>query len=98
MRLLEEAVELAQAEGVPLDRALATVEHVYLKPAGKPEQEAGGVGVTLLAYCAARGISADAEEAREFERVLDIDPAYFRARHNIKADAGIAARAPEEKP
>lgn len=96
LRLLEEAIELAQAEGVTLDSVWAVAEHVYLKPAGQPEQEAGGVGLTLLAYCASRGFSADGAEERERQRVLAIDPAHFRERHNKKADAGIAARAPEE--
>ena len=96
LRLLEEAIELAQAEGVALDRVTAVAEHVYLKPAGQPEQEAGGVGLTLLAYCESRGFSADGAEERELERVLAIDPAHFRERHNRKADVGIAARAPEE--
>ncbi len=53
MRLLEEAVELAQAEGVNIGAARKLVEHVYARPAGEPSQEAAGVAVTLLAWCAA---------------------------------------------
>lgn len=94
MRVIEEAVELVQAEGIPIGRVLTVVDHVYRKSPGDPAQEAGGLGVTLLAYCAVRGISADREEVREVERVLSIDPEYFRARHNAKADAGIAVHAP----
>lgn len=97
-RVLEEVVELAQAEGVPRERALAVLDHVYGKAPGDPAQEVGGIGVTLLAYCAVREISADAEEVREIARVLAIDPAHFRARHNAKADAGIAVPAPEGIP
>ena len=95
-RVLEEAAELAQAEGMTVERAIDIVRYVFGKPAGDPAQEVGGLGVTLLAYCEARGLSADAEEQREFDRVLAIDPAHFRARHNKKADAGIAVRASEE--
>ena len=98
MRVLEEATELAQAEGMTVERAIDIVRYVFSKPVGERAQEAGGLGVTLLAYCEARGISADAEELREFGRVMAIDPAHFRARHNKKADAGIAVRAPEEPP
>lgn len=94
MRVIEEAVELVQAEGIPIGRVLAVVDHVYKKSPGDPAQEAGGLGVTLLAYCAVRGLSAEQEETREVERVLAIDPAYFRARHNAKAVAGIAVHAP----
>jgi hypothetical protein len=97
-RVLEEAVELGQAEGLTPERTRAVVDHVYGKPPGDPAQEAGGLGVTLLAYCEARGLSADGEEVREFDRVLSIDPAQFRARHNAKADAGLAVRAPEGIP
>jgi len=93
LRVLEEAVELAQAEGLTRDRAIDVVEYVFGKPAGTPSQEAGGLGVTLLAYCEARSLSADEAEQREFDRVMAVDPAQFRARHNKKAEAGIAVRA-----
>ena len=95
LRLLEEVVELVQAEGLPPNLVQTVVNHVYSKATGKPEQEVGGVGVTLLAYCESRGISASIEERREFSRVLSIDKSHFRARHNVKAAAGIAAPAPE---
>ncbi len=91
-RLLEEVVELAQAAGLSRHLAFSVFDHVYGKPPGEPAQEAGGVGVTLLAYCESVGLSADGEEAREFARVLATDPAHFRARHNAKADAGVAVR------
>lgn len=90
-RLLEEAIELAQAEGIEFDRILSVARFVYNKPAGDPIQEAGAVGVTLLAYCESRGIHADAAEQWEFDRVLAISPEQFRERHQRKADAGIAA-------
>jgi len=89
MRVLEEAAELAQAEGLTRVKALAIIEHVFNKPDGDPMQEAGGVGVTLLAYCAARGISAELAEDMEFKRVQSIDPARFRERQNVKAAVGI---------
>jgi len=93
MRFFEESVELAQAEGLTREEVLAVVEHVFKKPPGDPQQEAGGVGVTLLAYCAVRGFSADSPEETEFKRVVRIDPVRFRERQNVKADADIAVRA-----
>jgi hypothetical protein len=96
-RFLEEALELAQAERLPVERVRALVDHVYKKPPGEAFQEAGGVGLTLLAYCGAAGISAEAAEVAEFQRVRAIDSAYFRVRHNAKADAGIAVRADESE-
>ena len=95
LRFLEEAVELAQAELMTHAQARTVVDYVFGKPPGDPEKEVGGVGVTLLAYCAARGFSADAAEEREFDRVQTIDPVRFRERQNKKAAAGIAAHVPE---
>jgi len=95
IRFLEEAIELAQSEGMPIETLLAVVRHVYSKPAGSISQEVGGVGITLLAYCEYIGISADACELAEWERISAIDVNYFRQRQNKKADAGIAARVSE---
>jgi len=94
-RLFEEVVELAQAEGVPTERLFGIVAHVYGKPPGDPAQEVGGVGTTLLAYAASKGLSADELEEAELRRVLSKDPEYFRRRHNLKASAGIAEVVPE---
>lgn len=94
-RLLEEAIELAQAEGFSPERAHALIDHVYTKAPGEPVQEAGGVGVTLLAYCATAMFSADEAEALEFGRVLAIAPSHFRQRQNVKADNGVAVRVDE---
>lgn len=55
MRLLEEAVELVQAEGIDYAQSMEMVHHVYDRPAGEPEREAAGVAVTLLGWCAATG-------------------------------------------
>jgi hypothetical protein len=95
LRLVEEVIELAQAENVDPARLTAIISYVYGKMPGRPEQEAGGVGTTLIAYCAARGFSADDAEAAEAERVLARDPDYFRKRHAVKAAAGIASPPPE---
>ena len=59
LRLFEETVELAQAEGLDPERLRAIVAHVYGKPPGDAAQEVGGIELTLLAYCSAKGISAD---------------------------------------
>lgn len=90
-RFIEEAIELAQAEGLTSTEVQNVVTHVYGKKPGDPQQEAGGVGVTLLAYCESKGFSADKAELAEFERVSAIDVEYFRRRHDAKAVAGIAS-------
>lgn len=89
MRFVEEAAELAQAEGLPVERVEDIVSYVYARPVGDPSQELGGVSLTLLAYAASKGLSADLAEAREVSRVLQRDPDYFRKRNLEKAAAGI---------
>lgn len=69
MRLLEEAAELAQAEGVTSEQASKQMEHVFRRPAGDPAQEAGGVAVCLLAWCAATGNTLHDIATREVERI-----------------------------
>lgn len=90
MRFVEEAIELVQAVGLSAVVVHRIVDHVYAKPPGGLAQEIGGCGTTLLALAAAHGVSADDAERAEFERVLKIDPARFRERHDAKARAGIA--------
>jgi hypothetical protein len=91
LRFLEEAIELVQAEGLTAADVARVLDHVYAKPPGEIRQEIGGVGITLLGYCAAKGVSADDSECAEAARVFAVDPAYFRQRHDAKARAGIAA-------
>jgi hypothetical protein len=63
-RFLEEAIELAQAFGMPTEDMHALVERQRTRPAGEPEMEVGGVAVTLASLCVVAGInlSACAEE------------------------------------
>jgi hypothetical protein len=88
-RIVEEAIELAQAEGVSGEDIVKIAEHVYGRPVGDPDQEVGGVAVTLLAYCAATGRSAESLERREVERILNKDVEHFRRRNAEKVKAGI---------
>jgi len=92
LRFLEEAIELAQAEGVPAEMVGRILQHVYSKPPGDPKLEAGGVGVTLLAYCESAGIDADEAERAEFERVRSISKEQLSQRHRLKEIAGIAIK------
>jgi hypothetical protein len=78
MRLLEEAVELAQAEGITAALVAKQVQHVYSRPPGGPGEEAAGVAVCLLGWCAATGhrfadlALAEVEriEAKPLDRIL----------------------------
>lgn len=67
-RFLEEALELAQANGCSRQDALALVEYVFGRPSGEPSQEVGGVMVTLASLCSASAINMDDAGDRELER------------------------------
>ena len=67
-RFLEEALELAQANGCTRDEAHILVDYVFSRPLGQPEHEVGGVMVTLAGLCDATGIDMTAEGDRELDR------------------------------
>lgn len=70
-RFLEEALELGQALGCTEQEASRLLRYVYGRPVGDPDQEVGGVMVTLAALCHANKLDiADAGE-RELKRVWD---------------------------
>lgn len=64
-RLLEEVLELLQSHGYDPGRVATLRDYVFGRPVGEPAQEAGGVMVTLAAYCLATGI--DMHDAGETE-------------------------------
>lgn len=68
-RFLEEALELVQSLGCTKDDALRLVDYVFGRPPGDPEQELGGVMVTLAALSNASGLSMKAEAGAELARI-----------------------------
>lgn len=89
-RLVEEAIELCQAEGVPEIRAINICRRVYERPVGVPRQESAGVGVCWLAYCYATGtLPLDVVE-EEVARIEGVNPEVTRAKHNAKVHADLA--------
>lgn len=103
LRMLEEAIEAYQSAtmGIPAEemraKAHALIDYVMERVAGNLAQECGGLGVTLLALCEAAGISADAEELREIERVKSKPLEHFSRRNQAKNEAGfnLEVRKPE---
>jgi hypothetical protein len=93
LRLSEEALELAQAE--THDKTLMRaklhklVDRVFDRKPGDPPQELGGVGVCLLAYCAAKEVRLDNAVRTEIDRVLGFDREHFIKRQLEKAEAGL---------
>jgi NTP pyrophosphatase (non-canonical NTP hydrolase) len=96
LRLVEEAIEAAQAAGCDAGMVHRLVDHVYAKPVGELVQELGGVSVTLLNLAQAAGFSADRAERLEIERVLSRPLADFAARNAAKKQAGFDVAEPSE--
>jgi hypothetical protein len=70
-RFVEEALELAQASGCSREDAIALVDYVFGRSSGQPDQEVGGVMVTLASLCSAIGINMDDAGDRELDRNWD---------------------------
>lgn len=89
MRLLEEAVELVQAEGITQEMVLKQVDHVYARPPGDPRQEAAGVAICLLAWCAAHNTRFDSLAYQELDRIENKPLAHIRGSLARKEDADL---------
>ena len=93
-RILEEAIELFDAEHKDRDAARAQahkmVDHVFDHAKGEVNQEAGGLIVTFLAYCGAKGVRLDKLADDEIARVMKMSKEHFVKRQQTKAVAGVA--------
>ena len=96
VRLAEEAIEVAQAEGVPLDVVMTVAQRVYSRPAGDLRREVGGVAITLDALAENAGLSVSEEADRELARVLSKDKDWWTRKHGEKVRAGTADLSPVE--
>lgn len=90
LRVLEEAYELAQAEGVTPDDATRLQTYVYARPAGVAAQEVGGIRVALLAYATEKSLSVDRAEQHELAYVLAKPLEAVRERAREKHAAGVS--------
>ena len=68
-RVLEEALELAQAEGLTAADVQRMLDRTYSRPVGEPSQEAAGLMVTLLAWAEATGTDLATVTLAEVERI-----------------------------
>lgn len=68
-RLLEEVLELLQSHGYDPSRVATLRDYVFGRPIGEPQQEVGGVMVTLAAYCLATGIDMHTAGDTELARI-----------------------------
>lgn len=90
MRVLEEAMELAQSEGVNLSIANQLLNRVYSRPPGRPSQELAGVQVCLHAMAYAQQNNLEEVTLLEVDRIERMDPALLQAKHDDKAKLGLA--------
>ena len=75
-RMLEEALELAQACGCTEEDAHRLAAYVFARPPGGAQEEVGGVMVTVAALCGAIGVdmaaAAEVELDRDWARIEEI--------------------------
>jgi hypothetical protein len=95
MRMLEESVELSQAEGITREQVIRQVDHVFARPAGEPAQEAAGVAICLLGWCASMGVSFESLAAGELARIEAKPIDQIRGSLARKADADLVVVVPE---
>lgn len=79
-RFTEESLELVQSLGITKDQVLQLVDYVYGRPVGEPQQEVGGVMVTLAALCTASGIQLKNAALTELMR-CQFNTDKIRAKH-----------------
>ncbi|AFU88036.1 hypothetical protein CcrColossus_gp166 [Caulobacter phage CcrColossus] len=75
IRVLEEAIELAQAAGISREKALEQLNHTYGRPKGRPYQEIAGVLNAALLTAEAYGydgLTLGVEEWRRVENKMDL--------------------------
>lgn len=96
-RFAEEAAELLQASGMPLERLIEIATHKYAEPKGNLRQEFGGAGVTLYALANSHWIDLDTVVETEITRVA-ANKEKIRAKAAKKPDFLFAVRplAPED--
>ncbi len=93
MRLVEEVIELAQAEGIAPFEVKRVTDHIYSRPVGEPDQEMGGVMVCAHAWAIATSSNLDFLTAKEVSRIENIPAEVTRMKHAAKALAKVAIEA-----
>jgi len=94
-RLVEEAIEIAQAAGVKLETVEKIARRTYSRPVSKDiGQEIGGCGITLLGFCESTNYNFESELAREWYRVSQLPPEYWERKHAEKVVDGTANLSP----
>ena len=89
LRFVENALELALASGMTLDRANAVLDEVFSRSVGDLHTELGQTMVALQAFATSAGVSlAEAEDAAVI-RANETDPEVLRTRQAEKRAKGL---------
>lgn len=90
LRLVEEAIELAQASNVDPEQLHSLIKSTYSRPVGDPYQELGGVVLTAASYAASQfSQDIDLVLLAETRRVLSKPTEHFRSRNQEKLELGF---------
>lgn len=84
LRLVEEAVEFAQAIDIPHDKILLVIEQVYIKEKGEPKQEISQVLLSALIAAGSVGLNATDGVIEELQRINTLPDSHFRSRNSKK--------------
>lgn len=89
LRLVEEAIEFAQAREVPVEQMHLLIDTVYGRPIGVANQELGGVFMTAIIAAAIEDLDPEECFLTELRRVLAKSPEHFRQRNEDKLALGL---------
>jgi hypothetical protein len=84
LRFVEEAIELAHAEGMERDVFNRVADRVYSRPPGEAPKEIGQAQACLETFAENIGLSSADEAQREWERVQGIPRDEWTRRHTAK--------------
>lgn len=90
LRFVEEAIELAHADGMERQMLDLIVTRVYSRERGDVNKEIGQAQACLETYAENMGLSSDSLAQIEWERVQKIAPEEWARRHAAKVAVGIA--------
>lgn len=88
LRFLEEACELAQAADLTEIDCYRIASRTWSRPKDTVHKEAGGLLVTLLAFCSVHDLDPEDVLFDEMRRILAKPNEHWRAKHDAKVAAG----------
>lgn len=98
LRFVEEAIQLAHADGIDRDMLITLLDRVYSRPKGEINQEIAQTQVCLEMYAENIGESSDQLAERERQRIQTIPKEEWQRRNAIKQAADIAVTLADSSP